>query len=77
MPRPALEPHLRRLLIEESTYIVSLFQVDGKGRFFCAALAPAENVAEALFDGRCYAHGQGDTPEDAVYAMRTTMWSGL
>lgn len=76
MPRPKLEPHLRRLLIDEQIFILSLFTTK-QGPYFCSLVAPVEDISDALLEGQCYATGQGDIPEDAVYAARQKLWNGL
>lgn len=80
MPRPEIEPHLRRLLTDEATVIGSLFQISekGTGPFFCSLYAPGEKAAQmVLCEGICYAIGEGPSPEDAVYEARGKLWGGL
>ena len=77
MSRPKLEPHLSRLLTEEATIIMSLFQVSGREGFHCSLSAPSFRIGDTLQDGQVYAVGWGDTAEDAVYEARDKMWKGL
>lgn len=77
MPRPNLEPHLQRRLIEEKTVIGSLFQVSNKEGFFCSLYAPGEGVVAILDHGSLYATGYGSSPEDAVCEARAKLWGGL
>lgn len=80
MPRPEIEPHLRRLLTDEATVIGSLFQISEKGigPFFCSLYAPGDNPAKTvLSDGVCYAAAEGPTPEDAIHEARSKLWGGL
>lgn len=79
MPRPAIEPHLQRLLTSEKIYIGSLFQIknDGTGPFYCSLYAPGEGPSVVLQEGILYAYSEGDTPEDAIHAARNQLWKGL
>jgi hypothetical protein len=79
MARPPLEPHLRRLLTDEKTEIMSLFQVNKNesGPFFCSMSAPVETISDLLAHGNCYAYAEGPTPEDAVHTARQKLWNGL
>lgn len=79
MPRPAIEPHLQTLLTRERTFIGSLFQISekGVGPFFCSLYAPGESPSVVLQDGIVYGYGEGESPEDAIYAARDKMWKGL
>lgn len=77
MPRPSIELHLRRLLTSENIVIGSLFQIDRGKPFFCSLYAPGDSVAVVLNHDSLYAHAEGDTPEDAIYAAREKLWKGL
>jgi len=78
MPRPALEPHLRRLLTDEAIVIGSLFQTAEGKPFFCSLYAPGTNVAHCVLSpDSVYAYAEGPTAEDAVYEARKKLWGDL
>ena len=78
MPRPNLEPHLRRTLIDEHTIIGALFSVDGKeNNWFCSLYAPGDSIIVVLEHDSLYAYAEGPTPEDAVFEARKKLWKGL
>lgn len=77
MPRPEIEPHLRRRLIEEQTVVGSLFQLEAGKEFFCSLYAPGDSISVILADGSIYATGTGDTADDAVWAARSKLWGDL
>lgn len=77
MPRPKLEPHLQRLLTDESIRVGSLFEVDKKGHWFASLYSPDIGAASVLNPKCLYATGEASTPEDAIYAAREKLWNGL
>ena len=77
MPRPKLEPHLRRLLTEESVYIGALFQTERGGPYFTSLYAPDLGVASMLNPDSLYAGAEGPTPEDAIHNGRAKLFGGL
>ena len=77
MPRPKLEPHLQRLLIDESIHIGSLFQVSSREGWFSSLYSPDLGAASVLNPACLYAYGEGESPEEAVFAARDKMWNGL
>lgn len=80
MAAPPIQPHLQRLLKTEHTVILSLFRTIDRGGqpcYTCALKAPANSRGETLEHGTVYALECGTSPDDAVYAAREKLWSGL
>jgi len=76
MGRPKLEPHLRRLLTEESVYVGALFQTQG-GNWFTSLYAPDMGVSSVLNPNSVVAWAEGPTPEDAIHNGRAQLFGGL
>lgn len=78
MPRPAIQPHLQRLLKTERIFIVSLFETDrNSGKFFCALKAPCDDISGALDHDLLYTTGIACSPDDAVHVARSKLWGNL
>lgn len=77
MPRPKIEPHLQRLLTEESVHVGALFQTQSDGPWFTSLYSPDKGVASVLNPTCLYAWAEGPTPEDAIHNGRAKLFGGL
>ncbi len=76
MPQPKISPHLRRLLNDESTRIVSLFH-NVHNRYVCCLMAPDTPNHSALGAGVVFAMVDHEDAEAAVLAARAKLWGNL
>lgn len=76
MANRKIEPHLLRLLTNESVFIGALFEVN-PGKWFTSLYSPDLGAASVLNPSGLYATGEGPTADDAIHAARDQLWNGL